>query len=244
MQNVDANAAARLCMPDPAAESDMTPTQKPKTGDTKTRILDVAEVLFAKKGFRQTSISQLARHAKVNLAAVNYHFGSKEGLMDNLLERRLFPILQLRMKRLSAIQDKMVNEGQVPDVTELVSAFVEPTFSLTREASGGKNFMMIASRLMSEPGETIRPVFVRNFMPAFLLLFELMQKSLPQVAEDDLLWRLHFVLGALEHTMRVHGTTLPPDMFPINRTPENMIRLLVRFLSAGMVAEAGGDASG
>lgn len=213
----------------------MDKLQKPKSGDTKTRILDTAEVLFAQNGFRQTSISQLARHAKVNLAAVNYHFGSKNGLMEALLERRLFPIHQLRMDRLTAIRDEMCAKGQVPDVAELVSAFVEPGFGLAREADGGKNFMMIASRLMSEPGDNIRPVFIRNFMPAFVLLFELMKKSLPQIAEDDLLWRLHFVLGALSHTMRVHGTTLPPDMFPVDRTPETMTRLLVNFLTAGMV---------
>ncbi|MDL2268409.1 TetR family transcriptional regulator [Desulfosarcina sp. OttesenSCG-928-G17] len=212
----------------------MNRLRKSKSGDTKTRILDTAEVLFAQKGFRQTSISQLARHAKVNLAAVNYHFGSKNGLMEALLERRLFPVHQLRMERLTAIQDEMRTEGQVPEAAELISAFVEPAFSLTREADGGKNFMMIASRLMSEPGDNMRPVFIRNFIPAFVLLFELMQKSLPQVAEDDLLWRLHFVLGALSHAMRVHGTTLPPDMFPVDRTPETMTRLLVDFLTAGM----------
>ncbi len=66
--------------------------------DTKTRIMDAAEQLFARDGFHSTSLRGLTELANVNLAAVNYHFGSKEGLLQAVFARRLLPLNKLRQQ--------------------------------------------------------------------------------------------------------------------------------------------------
>src|SRR5437762_13635541 len=72
--------------------------------DTKTRILDAGEHLFMEHGFEATSLRQLTSAAGVNLAAVNYHFGSKEELFQAVLTRRLDPMNQERIQLLDRLE--------------------------------------------------------------------------------------------------------------------------------------------
>ena len=80
----------------------MTSTVHSGTGDTKTKILNAAEKLFGVNGFHGTSLRDITAEAQVNLAAVNYHFQSKESLMDALIERRIEPINSKRFQMLDA----------------------------------------------------------------------------------------------------------------------------------------------
>src|SRR2546426_8090555 len=89
--------------------------------DTKTRILDTAEKLFGEKGFDATSLRDITAEAQVNLAAVNYHFQSKESLMDAIIERRFEPVNRRRMEMLDAA-------GPSPTVEQIVEAFLSPLF--------------------------------------------------------------------------------------------------------------------
>src|SRR4051812_14563130 len=87
--------------------------------DTKTRILDAAEKLFAENGFDGTSLRDITTEARVNLAAVNYHFQTKESLIDAVIERRIMPINRRRMEMLEAA-------GRPPSVEQVVEAFLAP----------------------------------------------------------------------------------------------------------------------
>ncbi|BBO87251.1 TetR/AcrR family transcriptional regulator [Desulfosarcina ovata] len=215
----------------------MTDSHASKPSDTKTRILDVAEALFASNGFRQTSISRLARAAGVNLAAVNYHFGSKDALIRQVIERRLLPVHRLRVQRLEAVRETCTAQGLRPDVAELLRAFVEPSFSLTRGGDGGQRFLLIIGRVMAESDESIRNIFIRSFKPSFMLFFSLMRKSLPGLPKNELFWRLHFVASALGHAMRVHGAAMPSsELFPPKSDVDTVVRILMAFLTAGLKA--------
>src|SRR6266446_10016180 len=87
--------------------------------DTKIRILDAAEKLFGKNGFDATSLRDITAEAQVNLAAVNYHFQSKDSLIDAIIERRLEPVNRLRLEMLDAA-------GSSPTVEQVVEAFLAP----------------------------------------------------------------------------------------------------------------------
>ena len=89
-------------------------SQKKPQPDTKSRIMDAAERLFAIKGFQGTSIKRLACEAGVNQAAVNYHFGSKTALIEKVIDRRLTPINQQRMQRLEVVRRTAVMEHTRP----------------------------------------------------------------------------------------------------------------------------------
>ncbi|MBW1870503.1 MAG: TetR family transcriptional regulator [Deltaproteobacteria bacterium] len=205
--------------------------------DTKTRILDTAERLFALRGFQRTSIKRLACEAKANLAAVNYYFGSKAALIEKVIERRLRPINQQRMQRLEALQQDGVRQGCRPFCEDVLRAFIEPSFTLTEIVRRERYFLAIAGRAFSEPDDAIRSIFMRHFKPPFLLLFQLMKTALPGLPEAVLWWRLHFAIGAMVHCMHMCGTRLSaPDFSQLPEDANTVVKLLIPFVTNGMKA--------
>jgi AcrR family transcriptional regulator len=212
-------------------------TARSKQTDTKTHILDVAERLFAKNGFRLTSIKLLSRMAGVNQAAVNYHFGSKHALVEKVIERRLAPINALRMKKFKEIKETVSRQDCKPDIAAILYAFVEPAFTLTETLPKDRSFLAMASRAFSEQDDAIRDIFINYFKPSSDLLFELMKKALPDLPENVVWWRLNFAIGALAQSMRLCGGQLPtPDFFPAADDADMVVDLLVSFLTSGMAA--------
>ena len=110
--------------------------------DTKEQILDVAERLFADRGFHATPLRDITSEAGVNLASVNYHFGSKEALLAAVLERRLSPVNARRLELLDAIE-AAAGTG-APNAEEVIRAFLSPPFQKRHEwGAGGDNFLRL-----------------------------------------------------------------------------------------------------
>ena len=202
---------------------------------TKDRILDAAEAQFARDGFHFASLRSITRAADVNLAAVNYHFGSKEALLEEVLKRRLIPLNAIRRERLLAVQDEAEKAGRAPRPEEVLAAFVVPTVQFCCREPGGDNFSTLVGRAIAEPDDTIRSVFIHHIMPLFRLLFELLRKALPDLDADTVFWRLHFALGSTTHTMRLLGRM---DLLPegLNREIEidKLVADLMAFATAGV----------
>src|SRR5438128_1222220 len=126
--------------------------------DTKTRILDAAESLFMEHGFEATSLRQLTSAAGVNLAAVNYHFGSKEELFQSVLTRRLDPMNQERIELLEKLEREA--GGKPIGVEKILSSMLIPALRLARdELRGGKNFLRLLGRAYADPAP-----FIRHFL--------------------------------------------------------------------------------
>ena len=114
------------------------------SADTKTRILDAAEHLFMEHGFEATSLRQLTSAAAVNLAAVNYHFGSKEELFQAVLTRRLDPMNQERIVLLEKVERDA--GGRPLSCEKILFAMLIPALRLARdEKRGGKNFLKLSN---------------------------------------------------------------------------------------------------
>jgi len=204
---------------------------------TKDRILDAAEALFARDGFHFASLRSITAAAEVNLAAVNYHFGSKEALLEEVLKRRLIPLNAVRRERLLNVRAKAEQEGRNPRPEEVLEAFIVPTVQFCCKEPGGENFSTLVGRALSEPDDTIRNVFIHHIMPLFRLLFELLEKALPDLDADTVFWRLHFALGATTHTMRLLGRV---DLLPegLNREIDidKLVSDLMSFATAGVTS--------
>ncbi|HDJ28265.1 MAG TPA: TetR/AcrR family transcriptional regulator, partial [Proteobacteria bacterium] len=95
--------------------------------NTKQCILDAAERLFALHGYHHTSLRKITGEANVNLAAVNYHFGSKEALLKAIFEYHLTPLNQTRQENLKAVREQALQQGKIPQVADIIRAFIEPT---------------------------------------------------------------------------------------------------------------------
>lgn len=202
---------------------------------TKDRILDAAEVQFARDGFHFASLRSITAEADVNLAAVNYHFGSKEALLEEVLKRRLIPLNAIRKERLEAVCAQAENAGRAPTPEAVLAAFIEPTIQFCCKEPGAENFSTLVGRAITEPDDTIRNVFIHHVMPLFLFFFELLQKSLPTLKADTVFWKLHFALGATTHTMRIFGNL---DLLPegLNRDidVDQLVDELMTFVIAGV----------
>lgn len=203
--------------------------------DTKARILDAAEKLFARKGFHGTSLRGITMEAGVNLAAVNYHFGSKNALIEAIFERRLLPLNQERFARLAAVQELTTREGRLPQPVEVLRAFVEPT--LFRHSSPGtEHFVTLVGRFFIDEDETFRAIFLRHIGPLLQKMHFLLCQSLPGIDGEVLLWRLHFVLGALSHVMLLNGRVQLAGRELMPCGDSNCSEILLAFLTAGMGA--------
>ena len=203
--------------------------------DTKERILDAAEMLFARDGFHFASMRAITTEADANLAAVNYHFGSKEALLEEVLKRRLIPLNAIRREKLEEVRELAEKAGQIPDAEAVLAAFIVPTVRFCCQDPGAEHFSTLVGRAIAEPDDTVRNVFIHHIMPLFQLFFGLLQKSLPDLDSDTVFWRLHFAIGSTTHTMRLLGKLeLLPKELDRNIDIDKMIEELLAFVTAGV----------
>ncbi|HEV2688585.1 MAG TPA: TetR/AcrR family transcriptional regulator [Bryobacteraceae bacterium] len=200
---------------------------------TKDRILDAAERLFAHHGIEATSLRNITTEASVNLAAVNYHFQSKEALLHAVIARRLDPVNEVRLAKLAACETA-AGDGPLP-LDRVIDALLRPVMEMMR--GPGQEFAPMMARIFTESSVLTEKIFQKHlahvaqrFLPAF-------HRALPDLPQSELMWRLLFTMGAVAHTIggarliRVlsNGLCDPADV-------EGTIRRLEAFLLAGLQA--------
>jgi AcrR family transcriptional regulator len=211
----------------------MTPAPATEV-DTKQRLLDAAERLFAQGGFHATSLRAITGEAGANLAAVSYHFRSKEGLMEAVIDRRLTPLNAQRDAALVAALAEAEAEDRRPEVREVLRAFIEPTLRFRQAESS--DFIALVGRMVSETDDTLRRIFVGRMEPFRKRLFAALKLALPDVSEAVLNWRLHFTIGAMAHTMFMVNKHPFPGEVATEPDTEGLLALLLPYVTAGMEA--------
>jgi len=167
---------------------------------TKQRILDSAEALFARHGFAGASLRQVTASANVNLAAVNYHFGSKENLINEVFRRRLDSLNEQRLSALEVVQS--TKDFTLEDV---LAAFVRPALSLSQDPEGGAGFVRVLARAYAEHNEQLRKFLHDNYGPALKQFATAFARLLPNLDKQELYWRLDIVSGALTYAIADFG---------------------------------------
>jgi AcrR family transcriptional regulator len=202
---------------------------------TKDRILDAAERLFADQGFSATSLRAITSEADVNLAAVNYHFGSKNGLIEAVFERRLGPLNQERIALLDALESADDN----PRLEKILEAFVGPPLRLHGDASrGGPMFMRLLGRTLTEPHQELQEIFARQFAEIAARFTPAVKRALPEQPPDDVFWKIHFTIGTMAHTMcdTFRLSLLSAGRCDAGTDIDSTIHRLVTFIAAGLRA--------
>jgi len=205
--------------------------------DTKERIIRAATKLFAIQGYHKTSMRQITEEAGVNLAAVNYHFGSKKALLETIFTRRLVPLNQLRRQRLEAVAEAARREGKKPDVGDLLYAFIEPTLKFGEDDPDSGYQIALVFRSLADPDEAVQELFVQHIAPLGQHLFQLLCEALPELEPKIVLWRMRFAMGSVAQALEIADQLNPVfEGVPLSRDADTMIELLLPFLTAGLKA--------
>jgi AcrR family transcriptional regulator len=204
---------------------------------TKSRILDAAEALFMEHGFEATSLRAITATAGVNLAAVNYHFGSKEELFQAVLTRRLDPMNQERLDLLTRLEHQFAPDP-VPCDRILAAMFI-PALALARDPQrGGANFLRVLGRAYADPAPFIRRFLSEQYALMIARFKAAFGRALPELPKKELSWRLHFIMGALSYTLA--GTDvlkLIAELAPSEPgNDEVLLHRLAPFLLAGLTS--------
>ncbi|MGB3270026.1 MAG: TetR/AcrR family transcriptional regulator [Rhodanobacter sp.] len=172
----------------------MARTQRNSHGDTRKRLLEATEWLFIECGYEAMSLRQVTARAGANLAAVNYHFGSKEALMQEVLSLRLDRLNRERLQLLST------GEREQPfamDAAAVLAMLFIPAFRLSHGDASGPAFMRLLGRVYSDPSPFIRSYLEAHYRPISGRFFEAFSRALPALPRRELGLRLHFALKAL-----------------------------------------------
>lgn len=196
---------------------------------TKARILNAAEALFAQHGFAETSLRQVTTRADVNLAAVNYHFGSKGNLISEVFRRRLDELSGLRLDQLAAAR-----QHDPMDLRGILRAFIEPALELSIDRQGGAAFVRVIARAYAEKDETLRKFLSDNYGHVMREFAQALSKALPDLPREQLYWRLDFVAGALTYAMADVGQIKRPEGVSEREHVHRASEELVAFAAAGL----------
>jgi AcrR family transcriptional regulator len=204
---------------------------------TKDTILDAAEQLFATKGFAATSLRAIIKAAGVNTAAIHYHFGSRAGLVAAVLARRAEPVNAERLRRLTALEARH-GDGAVP-VEDVVDAFVRPVLEHLDPEPAASLLPRLLGRVIIDADADLHESVRHTFGATASRFLGALSRSLPHLDEEELFWRMHFVIGAM-----AFGVVMPcafragDDVLFRRGDPEETARRLVRFAAAGLRAGA------
>lgn len=158
-------------------------------GGTKTRILDAAEKLFGINGFEGTSLRDITAEAGANLAAVNYHFQSKESLIDAVIQRRISPINTQRLELLGAL-------GPNPTVEQILRAFLTPVLMIDL-----RPVVPLLGRMMSEPKQFVDRVLRPHMAGVSERFQQVLALARPDLPPAERAWRFMFTIGMMSHLL-------------------------------------------
>jgi len=200
---------------------------------TRRRILETAERLFADHGLEGVSLRTIVTEARVNLAAVHYHFGSKAELFEEVFARRARVITEKRLRMLDACCE---GPGRPPMLEQILEAFLRPALEDDPEG-GGAAYARMRARLAAESSERSRELPSKYFDESSRKFLAALRRELPDLPAAELYWRFHILLGAMFFTManpaRIERLS---DGAVDTADTEMAIHYLVGFFSEGLCA--------
>jgi AcrR family transcriptional regulator len=204
--------------------------------DTKERLLDAAERLFAERGFEGTSMRAVTQAADASVSAANYHFGSKEALLQAALVRRLEPLNRRRLEALDALE---AAGGAAVPVEALLEAFLRPGFEAQWDAGDGRPPLRnIAAQLYADPHEMVAALKVDLFVPVITRFIDALARALPDRSRDELVLDFQFCIGLLVHVIGGHARIDRKSEGPPPLPDERVLQRMVSFTAAGLRAKA------
>ncbi len=205
------------------------------TKPTAERILEAAEGLFAAQGIRGTSLKEITELAEVNIAAVNYHFRSKDALVRAVYERCFQPLNEERLRLLDEAE-AAAGPGAALDLETVLRALFEP---MVRAWQKNRHFILLVGRLQSEPDPQLSH-FVQGLYGGLIHRFLVAaRRAAPEVEEGQLFFWVHFLFGGVVYTL-LNSQDMEQMHAGQNllQSPQAFLRELIDFGAAGVRSRA------
>ncbi|MEO0416473.1 MAG: TetR family transcriptional regulator, partial [Verrucomicrobiota bacterium] len=203
--------------------------------ETKLRILDTAEELFADQGFEAVSLRKITQAAEVNLAAVNYHFGSKEALVSEVMLRILAPINEQRLELLSAAE--AAYPDGVPTRLILEALYRPVLLQVQRGGDHRSRFIKLAGQCLRESERTLPETLAKLLEEIIERFLAAILKSQPHLTKEVAFWRLHLIAGSLLFSLTKGGQIAVLSRGAVKEfDPEKTLDHLIEFNIAGLEA--------
>ncbi len=219
--------------PAPPASADLFAGEKA----TRSRILRAALEVFATRGFEAASLREITDRAEANVAAVHYHFGSREALAQEVLRAVAGPLNRLRLEAL----DRACAAGR-PDLAAVVEALVGPPVTMSFEATGESRLLIrLLVQARAPPRETTNQAIFEQYDAMAVRFVDALIAAEPGLPREEAFWRYAFAIGALMYIVsdsdqgyhrlhRLSGGLCDTD------DPQAIVRQLVAFITAGIRA--------
>lgn len=182
------------------------PESNPSPADTRERLLDAAETLYAEKGLEGISVRAITGRAQANLAAVGYHFGSKDALIQEVIRRRYNWLSHVRMERLDRLE--AMSDPAAPLLEDVIDVLLLPVLNpFPDHPVDSARYRQFFSRVFSESPQFQKSVQIKGFRKTTERVVALLRRTLPHLSDQDIYWRIHFSAGPLVGTL-THGNRL------------------------------------
>ncbi len=202
---------------------------------TREKLLEVAERLFADRGLDAVSVRDIVAAAGANLGAINYHFGSKDRLIEAVFERRLLPSSQERLRALEAVE--RAAGGRPPKLEAVLEAIFRPVIEEAMDPKrGGATFGKLMARCQVDPNPVIEKVMHSHFAAMVKRFDSAIMRAMPSLAPSDVFWRMHLLMGGLHQSLLLLGRKPPPGAPMLNLDTETYVRRFVAFAAAAFRA--------
>jgi AcrR family transcriptional regulator len=204
------------------------------SNETKTRLLDAAELLFAEHGLNGVSLRTIAEAAHVDVALIQYHFSSKLGLFKAVFHRRADP---LKAMRFQALQSALPRSRGRPDLERVVYALAAPNVYLRHIPNmGGEPFGRLLVRELTDPTEKQRGLISETFDSDVKHFVAALSESLPGAQARVLHWAFHFAIGTVIQAMASTGRLEKRSNGQCHfNDPDSVLRYLVPFITHGIL---------
>jgi AcrR family transcriptional regulator len=204
--------------------------------ETRQRVLVAAEQLFAERGIEGVSIRDITQAASVNLAAINYHFGTKQALAAEVFKHCLEPLNTKRLELLDMVEAKA--DGRPPKLEAVLEAMIRPAVERGFDKQpGNETFLRLMGRCLSEPNVEIGQLVLSHFEKLIRRFDAAFLRALPGLDPEELFWRMKFLHGALHYSLLTCGKQKAlPVKLRKNLDAEGLIQRLVTFTAAGLRA--------
>lgn len=207
-----------------------------RVGDTRERLLDVAEGLFAQRGLDAVSVRDITRAAGANLGAITYHFGTMRQLIVAVFDRRMAPLTRQRLEALDAIE-QAAGKGPLPLEGVLEAMFRPAVMEAMNKQRRGVEVGKLMARSMMDPNPYLEKYIHGHIEPVIRRFDAALLRAMPELTLEDVFWRMHLLVGGLHQSLLMMDRK-PPGGVPLQRMDaESYVRRFVAFAAAAFRAD-------